>query len=38
MTPFETLLKAVQTKNSWGKNELILLIATILANANNDKS
>lgn len=37
MTPFELLLQAVQTKNSWGKNELVLLIATILAQANTDK-
>lgn len=36
MTPFQVLLQTIQTKNSWGKNELILLIATILAEANQD--
>ena len=37
MTPFELLLQAIQTKNSWRKNELVLLIATILSQANKDK-
>jgi hypothetical protein len=31
MTPFEELLAAIRLKNSWGKNELIQLIALILA-------
>lgn len=31
MTPFQELLVAIQTKNSWGKNELTALIAQILA-------
>ena len=36
MTAWEELLVAIQTKNSWGKNELTTLIAAILAKHNKD--
>lgn len=31
MTPWEELLATIETKNSWGKNEIKMLIALILA-------
>ena len=31
MTPFEELIAIIETKNSWGKNELLRVIALILA-------
>ena len=31
MTPWEELLVAIETKNSWGKNEIKNLVALILA-------
>ena len=31
MTPWEELLAAIETKNSWGKNEIKMLVAFILA-------
>lgn len=31
MTAWEELIEAIKTKNSWGKNELLILIAAILA-------
>lgn len=36
MTAFEELLQYIQSKNSHGKNELILALALILAKHNTD--
>ena len=36
MTPWQELLEAIESKNSWGKNELKALIASILAKHTKD--